>query len=814
MSNSISQIAVDFVANTAKYSQGLAGMQKQTKAWSSNINKDTKSATGGFGNVSKSIGVFKALGGALAGIGITAFLKDVSNLVGKLSDLSDQLNIDTEDLQKFESLFQKSGNTLDDVAKVFSKLQKSSIDAAEGNKNLNDAFVKLGINAEAFNKLNPTQQVERFSKALVTIENPAERAAIAQQLLGETSRKTLAAFTELGQSGDITKFSEGVVIASNESIAAFDNLLDSTQSVFTGLKRSTIEFIGNIIIATDELKKLQKSGPAGTTTGAAFMGMGGLGTASSFTKAIQNANPVLQKSDLEIAREEQSLIRQRTAADRERTDALALQAEAFRKLRDSILSTVNPSAKYAFELDKVNEIVKKNNLSEADRQELIAGISQSYIFAVDPIKKYGAEVAKINADKGLSEKQKADNIRLLASKYEDIIDPANQYRKLIEDLDALNKTGIITDAEKNIVLNNIGSSYRELYDPTEKYLKLQKEIASLPRGSNVDVLKAIRSTGKEFTNILNPLQEFEDKFKELDAFLKLQFETERASLKQTYEKFEAQGTLTKERIDLINAEGAALAKKYNAENDYIRGVIVLSKQAALEQEVGAITNDRRMVAEGNRRQELLKIGALVRASEQAGSTLIIGEGLKREMVIQTEARAYVELNKEIAQGFQFMSDFTDQFSRAIVEGQNFGDSLKNAFQNILKDVLALILRMTILQGIMAAIGLANPVAAAAFGAIVGIPRANGGPVMAGENYRVGERGPEQFVPSTNGYILPNDMGPSETVIVNQTINVQTGVAQTVRAEMNSLLPKFKQEAMAGVLDAKQRGGNYSKLLSA
>ena len=162
----------------------------------------------------------------------------------------------------------------------------------------------------------------------------------------------------------------------------------------------------------------------------------------------------------------------------------------------------------------------------------------------------------------------------------------------------------------------------------------------------------------------------------------------------------------------------------------------------------------------------------------------------------------------------FGKNFANGLSNAIVEGENFGESLKNAFQNILKDVAALILRMTILQGIMAAIGLVNPVAGAAFGAIVGIPRANGGPVMAGEAYRVGERGPEQFVPSTNGYILPNDMGPSETVIVNQTINVQTGVAQTVRAEMNSLLPKFKQEAMAGVLDAKQRGGNYSKLLSA
>jgi hypothetical protein len=57
------------------------------------------------------------------------------------------------------------------------------------------------------------------------------------------------------------------------------------------------------------------------------------------------------------------------------------------------------------------------------------------------------------------------------------------------------------------------------------------------------------------------------------------------------------------------------------------------------------------------------------------------------------------------------------------------------------------------------------------------------------------------------------MAPSETVVVNQTINVQTGVAQTVRAEMASLMPKFKADAMAGVLEAKQRGGSYARGLS-
>ena len=53
-------------------------------------------------------------------------------------------------------------------------------------------------------------------------------------------------------------------------------------------------------------------------------------------------------------------------------------------------------------------------------------------------------------------------------------------------------------------------------------------------------------------------------------------------------------------------------------------------------------------------------------------------------------------------------------------------------------------------------------------------------------------------------------GGGSTTVVNQTINVSAGVSQTVRAEMISLLPSFKQETMSGVADAKRRGGSYGR----
>ena len=51
-------------------------------------------------------------------------------------------------------------------------------------------------------------------------------------------------------------------------------------------------------------------------------------------------------------------------------------------------------------------------------------------------------------------------------------------------------------------------------------------------------------------------------------------------------------------------------------------------------------------------------------------------------------------------------------------------------------------------------------------------------------------------------------GGSGGVVINQTINLSTGVQQTVRAEVMSLAPQIAAQAKAAVLDAKKRGGGF------
>ena len=129
-------------------------------------------------------------------------------------------------------------------------------------------------------------------------------------------------------------------------------------------------------------------------------------------------------------------------------------------------------------------------------------------------------------------------------------------------------------------------------------------------------------------------------------------------------------------------------------------------------------------------------------------------------------------------------------------------SVKDAFKSMARSIISDLIRMQIQQSITGPL-------ATAMGLEVKGQRAIGGPVQSGSAYVVGERGPEMFVPNSAGAIVPNDRMSAGGVIVNQTINVSTGVQQTVRAEVMQMMPQISNAAKSAVLDARRRGGSFA-----
>lgn len=158
-------------------------------------------------------------------------------------------------------------------------------------------------------------------------------------------------------------------------------------------------------------------------------------------------------------------------------------------------------------------------------------------------------------------------------------------------------------------------------------------------------------------------------------------------------------------------------------------------------------------------------------------------------------------------------------------------SAKDAFANMARSIINDMIRMQIRSSMMPAISglfnaaVGNVAAANTYGTNVGSQqtamlaaqdaglRANGGPVSGGKPYIVGERGPELMIPTGSGRVIPNNkLGGGDNVTVN--LNISTGVSQTVRAELTSMIPQIQEMTKAAVVQAKMRGGSFASAFGA
>jgi len=160
------------------------------------------------------------------------------------------------------------------------------------------------------------------------------------------------------------------------------------------------------------------------------------------------------------------------------------------------------------------------------------------------------------------------------------------------------------------------------------------------------------------------------------------------------------------------------------------------------------------------------------------------------------------------------------FENAMMSMIDGTTSAKDAFRAMARDIIKELYRIFFVKQITGFISRAIDLQFG--GALIGfggvgdgrpapdIPkRAMGGPVSAGRPYLGGDAGPELMIPRNNGTIIPNDKLGGGAVVVNQTINVTTGIQQTVRAEILGLLPQIQEASKAAVLDAKRRGGSFA-----
>jgi tape measure domain-containing protein len=193
------------------------------------------------------------------------------------------------------------------------------------------------------------------------------------------------------------------------------------------------------------------------------------------------------------------------------------------------------------------------------------------------------------------------------------------------------------------------------------------------------------------------------------------------------------------------------------------------EQLGRTEEAAAYTEDLR--------NNLARAGVLI--DSERGEQIAFLTAQIHDMTAAQEAAAEAEAAAaEAGARWQEMKDSAGEavasaFERAIVEGEELSD----VFKGLAQDLARMIFQKMVFDQIAGAVS-------GGLGSILSGGKALGGAVHAGSAYRVGESGPEVFVPRVPGSIVPRSRAGGGGVTINSTVNAAPG---TNRAELQAML---------------------------
>lgn len=376
---------------------------------------------------------------------------------------------------------------------------------------------------------------------------------------------------------------------------------------------------------------------------------------------------------------------------------------------------------------------------------------------------------------------------------------------LRQEIDNVNATAdAAKKAQEEIDANN---------SSTKTLTKSEREAADAVKAANKEI---VAKTGKLAAQTLNEMslaKAIADGNVEAEKQARYQIELNKLKeeypelIKDNYTALENLARVEVNRTMMLNSQKETLEATKEAQEDYAASV-----QRGIEH-----------------------IQSAIYPSSQFKETLTDIENAMRSGKISTDdykaAMAALELQmlEQNPVGNIFLNGFTqmaDGVSNALADMAMGGKvtlrSFTEMFKGFVRQMLAQALKLLIVNAILRAMGVPLRYTGSGFeagaGGAFGQKLAGGGTAQPNRPVLVGERGPEIFVPHSAGKVMNNHntsqaLGGSSPTIVNQTINVETGVSQTVRAEMISLLPRFRADAMRAVSDANMRGGTYRSSLA-
>jgi hypothetical protein len=359
-----------------------------------------------------------------------------------------------------------------------------------------------------------------------------------------------------------------------------------------------------------------------------------------------------------------------------------------------------------------------------------------------------------------------------------------------------NNFDTLTASQQALVRTQVG---RIIADNTDLIRKQQRELNDLT------------SITLSFNEIFFPkdADEKKQRIEELRAsidVLKQQNIKLNESIDDTTSEFQKQDDALKKQINMFGKSGHAL-RVAGIEADLLAGKIKDGE-------------DKKLIARSE---------ALAKLEEQAEREKQIAQEVA-DAQTKAQQQADKAMRDKERSAKQFADGFARSFTNALTTAETFKDGMKAVAKSVVDSLIEMIIQKQIADRVYnmipARLGGGGGGSSSAievqpgmtdFSSGVPVEFIGNGGGFTGHGSRSGGvdgKGGFGAILHPNETVIDHTKGQGMGVVVNQTINITTGVQQTVRAEIANLMPQISEATKAAVADSKIRGGNYSRALGA
>lgn len=225
----LAKLTIDLEARLAGLQAGLDKAGKLAEQRAAQIN----SAWTGLKSVAAGVGA--AFAGALSAGAFTRFLRDTSQSVDALNDMSDATGSTVENLSALEDIAARTGTEFAVVGDAIVKLNKALGDSKPGNE-IDQALKAIGLSAADLKKLDPSEALLKIAQNLSGFADDGNKARLVQELFGKSLKEVAPLLKDLAESGrlnaTVTKEQAEQAEKFNKQLAAFDkNATDAGRAI-------------------------------------------------------------------------------------------------------------------------------------------------------------------------------------------------------------------------------------------------------------------------------------------------------------------------------------------------------------------------------------------------------------------------------------------------------------------------------------------------------------------------------------------------------------------------------------------------------